>query len=258
MATLSVPSPDPSFGLLPADKKGARRPLSTHGLPKEPRKMSPEGRHRSSTLGLPFPSSSGTPRSARSPEPMSPPMSAKSFGTFIDSEPCTPTYSPKMDNGWDSSTLVLLRPDSSSSEPTSPTEPTWDMMVPIKVPSRTMLAANRLKQPTTTSKEICAATSLASHPPKNSKLSNRPKDIKIIDMQPREDPLRKQVATDGSYTAKTVDDESSVTSPLPFGKLASKMRFMLRRRSTSDKKKPKKEKEQMEVDRLEDIHWTEM
>lgn len=48
-----------------------------------------------------------------------------------------------------------------------------------------------------------------------------------------------------------------------FGKLASKMKLMLRNKNTNEKKeknekKNKKKKEWEDVDRLEDIHWTEM
>ncbi|KAI2481188.1 PTC1 Serine-threonine protein phosphatase [Pyrenophora tritici-repentis] len=121
MATLSVPSP----GLGSASLGGSiHRPLSTHGLPKQPRTMSSERPHRFSAKSYPPPALVHTPMTPRSLGPMSPPpMSAKSFGTFIDSEPSTPAYSPRMDHGWDDSSVVLVRPMSSSSEPSSPTEP---------------------------------------------------------------------------------------------------------------------------------------
>lgn len=46
----------------------------------------------------------------------------------------------------------------------------------------------------------------------------------------------------------------------PFGKLASKMKLMLRNKNTDEKKekKNKKKKAWEDVDRLEDVHWTEM
>lgn len=168
--------------------------------------------------------------------------------------------------------MVLLRPTSSSSEPSSPTEPTWDMMVPLKVPMRNMPSATRPKEATVASREIKPVsketkfdtktikpnTSLSSHPTKKIKPVHRPKEIRIVDFQPREDVTPKKVDIDVATTIKSPGAQSSVTSPAAFGKLASKMKFMLRRRSTGDKKKPKKEKEPMEVDRLEDMHWTEM
>ncbi|KAI1576583.1 PTC1 Serine threonine protein phosphatase [Pyrenophora tritici-repentis] len=136
MATLSVPSP----GLGSASLGGSiHRPLSTHGLPKQPRTMSSERPHRFSAKSYPPPALVHTPMTPRSLGPMSPPpMSAKSFGTFIDSEPSTPAYSPRMDHGWDDSSVVLVRPMSSSSEPSSPTEPVWRMLQPLpaKAPTK--------------------------------------------------------------------------------------------------------------------------
>lgn len=50
-------------------------------------------------------------------------------------------------------------------------------------------------------------------------------------------------------------------STAPLGKLASRMKLMLRRKSTSDEKKAKKAKKEKEkdyYDPVEDVHWTEM
>lgn len=107
-------------------------------------------------------------------------------------------------------------------------------------------------------KEIHSTTPLPSHPTKKIKPGHRPKDIKIVDVQSREHVPPKKVEIDEPQDIKSPGAQSSVTSPAAFGKLASKMKLMLRRRSTGEKKKPKKEKEPMEVDRLEDVHWTEM
>ncbi|PZD33031.1 PTC1, serine threonine protein phosphatase [Pyrenophora tritici-repentis] len=101
--------------------------------------MSSERPHRFSAKSYPPPALVHTPMTPRSLGPMSPPpMSAKSFGTFIDSEPSTPAYSPRMDHGWDDSSVVLVRPMSSSSEPSSPTEPVWRMLQPLpaKAPTK--------------------------------------------------------------------------------------------------------------------------
>jgi pyruvate dehydrogenase phosphatase len=47
-------------------------------------------------------------------------------------------------------------------------------------------------------------------------------------------------------------------STATFGKFASKMKLMLRRKNTNAKKKQKKKREYEDVDRIEDVHWTEM
>lgn len=243
--------------------------------------MSPDRSHSSSGRGFPSPSFSASSRSPGlsgpiSPAPLSPipvsppPMSAKSFGTFIDSEPSTPAYSPRMDHDWDNSTLVLLRPTSSSSEPSTPKEPTWDMMVPLQVPTRNLPGHKQSAVPTVTSRNARPATKqtksdtkvigssapLSSNQNKKVKPIHRPKEIKIVDIQPKENALPKKVEIEAVQAIKSPGAKSTITSPASFGKLASRMKFMLRRRSTGEKKKVKKEP--MEVDRLEDVHWTEM
>jgi hypothetical protein len=58
-----------------------------------------------------------------------------------------------------------------------------------------------------------------------------------------------------------VDEEhASEASLAPLGKLALRMRSMLRRRSTTDTKKEKKERKREKdyYDPIEDVHWTEM
>jgi len=107
-------------------------------------------------------------------------------------------------------------------------------------------------------KKISATTSLSSHPTKQPKSAKRLKEIKIVDVSQKENMIANQSNLSATEMNKTREEQTSVTSPAPFGKLASKMKLMLRRRSTDNKKKPKKEKEQFEVDRIEDVHWTEM
>jgi hypothetical protein len=41
-------------------------------------------------------------------------------------------------------------------------------------------------------------------------------------------------------------------------KLASKMKSLMRRKTSSEKKGEKKKKEYEDLDRMEDVHWTEM
>ncbi|KAH7086533.1 phosphatase 2C-like domain-containing protein [Paraphoma chrysanthemicola] len=238
-----------------------RRPLSTHGLPKAPRVTSPDLPHRFSGNGFPSQTIISSATSPRSPGPMSPPMSARSFGTFIDSEPSTPAYSPRMDHDWDSSTLVLLRPMSSSSEPASPSEPVWDMLMP---PKRLEQAPDALttpqKKPSIVTREMSIETRLAAPPVnkvKSARKAKANKEVTIIDPYQNEnvEPRR-----DENYEVKPPLEEGSENNTAPFGKLASKMKLMLRRRSTGDKKKDKKEKEKEKdyYDPVEDVHWTEM
>jgi pyruvate dehydrogenase phosphatase len=187
-------------------------------------------------------------------------MSAKSFGTFIDSEPSTPAYSPRMDHDWDSSTLVLLRPTSSSSEPASPTEPTWDMIVAPKRPQQApdTFTTSR-KKPSIVTREMSIGTRLAAPPIKKVKSARKTKpgkEVTIVGPYQEEDD--DEPHKEDNYEVKAPLQEPNENSAAPFGKLASKMKLMLRRRSTGDKKKEKKEKEKDYYDPVEDVHWTEM
>ncbi|KAH9863866.1 hypothetical protein J1614_009798 [Plenodomus biglobosus] len=249
MATLSVPSPDPLSASGPSGRPDMQRPLSTHGLPKLPRKMSPQRPHRFSSLSFPSPK---LPKSPHSSGPMSPPMSAKSFGTFIDSEPSTPAYSPRMDQTWDSSTVVLMRPMSSTSEPSTPTEPAWDMVAPVKAPPRYPTPMSRAKVPTIVHKEMLP------QPPIQPGAYKRPRDIHVVNLNQRDDDTLKVTNIEHDDPPKSKEAGSLSPSMAPFNKLASKMRLMLRRKNTDVKKKEKKKREWEDVDRLEDVHWTEM
>jgi len=261
MATLSVPSPSLGSGSLGAS---IHRPLSTHGLPKQPRTMSPERPHRfsaKSTKSYPPPALVHTPMTPQSLGPMSPPpMSAKSFGTFIDSEPSTPAYSPRMDHQWDDSSVVLVRPMSSSSEPSSPTEPVWRMLqpLPVKAPPKPKASTVRAqsKEPVSSAKEISSQTSLSSHPTKQASYVNRPHAIKLASLSQQDFPPKSEDIPQGDVTSP--QPTASTPTAAAFGKLANKMKLMLRRKNTNAKKKEKKKREYEEVDRIEDVHWTEM
>jgi pyruvate dehydrogenase phosphatase len=255
MATLFVPSPD----LASASSGGFHRPLSTHGLPKQPRAMSTERPHRFSAKSYPPPALTHTPLTPRSLGPMSPPpMSARSIGTFIDSEPSTPAYSPRMDHEWDDSTMVLVRPMSSSSEPSSPTEPVWRMLkpLPVKTPSKTSPPVPQSKEPTIVAKEISTNTSLSPHPTKQARRINPPKEFKLADLSQQNYVPKSEVVVEDEKKKQ----EQAVSTPTTgtFGNFASKMKLMLRRKNTNAKKKQKKKREYEEVDRIEDVHWTEM
>lgn len=242
MASLSVPVAN-------------RRPLSTHGLPKPPRVTSPYQTHRFEGLGFSPQSLLSNISSPRSPGPMSPPMSARSFGTFIDSAPSTPAYSPRMEDNFDSSPLVMLRPLSTCSEPSSPTEPVWDMMLPSKAPLPTfhMDDSNFIRSHATTT-EIVPSTTLSA-PPIKRKRSSYTKPVshtrKADDSANEIHGAQKEEDMEEEEEAKPVSEPSA-----PLGRLASKMRSMLRRRSTTDKKKQQKEKDY--YDPIEEVHWTEM
>lgn len=220
--------------------------------------MSPERPHRFSALGLPSPAFTSGNMSPRSPGPMSPPMSAKSFGTFIDSEPSTPAYSPRMDYEWDSSTLVLLRPMSSSSEPSTPTEPAWDMMAPIKLSQRLPPKSSRPKNSAVTAHENSTGTSLSAPPVKKSRSAKPAKEARVIDLCQKENQAPQEEDLEDDEKKQLQEESATNASSAPLGKLASKMKLMLRRKNTNEKKKQKKEKDYYDVDRMDDVHWTEM
>jgi hypothetical protein len=259
MATLSVPSPNLGSASL---GDSIHRPLSTHGLPKQPRTMSPERPHRFSAKSYPPPALVHTPMTPQSLGPMSPPpMSAKSFGTFIDSEPSTPAYSPRMDHEWGDSSVVLVRPMSSSSEPSSPTEPVWRMLqpLPVKAPPKpkAIVASPQSMVAATTAKEISTNTSLSSHPTKQARHISRPQEIKLADLSQQDyTPKSEDIAKDDEKRLQ--EQTASTPTAATFGKLATKMKLMLRRKNTNAKKKEKKKRQYEEVDRIEDVHWTEM
>jgi pyruvate dehydrogenase phosphatase len=185
-------------------------------------------------------------------------MSARSFGTFIDSEPSTPAYSPRVDYDWDDSTLVLLRPISSSSEPPSPTEPTWDMVVPMESSKQpTALYESAQKGPLATTRKPFLGTRLASPPvkkPKTPRKAQPAKEVQAADISQKEnDDPHKDEEND---KVKEHLEQPADSSTAPFGKLASKMKLMLRRRSaTNDKKKEKREKDYYDPE--ENLHWSE-
>lgn len=249
---LSVPSPS-SPSASPGGAKGSKggRPLSSHGMPKEPL-PSPGRPHRFSDaskspplLSPTLPMSPMSATSAMSPPPMSPPMSAKSFSTIIDSEPSTPAYSPRMGSNWDGSTLVLLSPVPIGSK--SPKEPVWEMMAP-PVPKPKKKTNITKTTPFPLLKEITSSTSLSSHPFKKREEETQKENVS---------PAEGEVGDD----AKAKEESSSSTAPL--SKLATRMKHMLRRKSAGDpsekqKKNEKRKREYEDVDRIEDLHWTEM
>lgn len=203
-------------------------------------------------------------------------MSAKSFGTFIDSAPSTPAYSPRQEGGeWGNSQITILRPMSSSSLPSSPTEPAWEMMAPIKQPADIVSVKEdrtlaRPKLPTASSTPLALSKPVKRTKPTaptRATTADVPKVAKTIS---EEDGLRKEAE---AQARKLVEDEEAARSQdateksqppaspksetAPLGKLATRMKSLLRR-NTSEKKKEKKTKPQQEYDRLDDAHWSEM
>lgn len=99
---------------------------------------------------------------------------------------------------------------------------------------------------------------MSSHPVATTK-TTRPPDIRIA-------PVRTQTGALVSQKREVEEEEKSRlqeepdrnTGAAPLGKLASKMKLMLRRKNTTGKKKRTKEKDYYEVDHVDDVHWTEM
>lgn len=80
-----------------------------------------------------------------------------------------------------------------------------------------------------------------------------------------EEQARKLVEGEGEAAApklqelhdKSQPEPSPKTDTAPLGKLATRMKSLLRR-NTSEKKREKNKKQHQEFDRLEDAHWSEM
>lgn len=70
--------------------------------------------------------------------------------------------------------------------------------------------------------------------------------------QDRKDSL----AEEGQETSSAQAEQPSHVAALD--KLASKMKSLMRRKTASEKKSEKKKKEYEDLDRMEDVHWTEM
>jgi hypothetical protein len=149
------------------------------------------------------------------------------------------------------------------------------MMAPLKQPAN---ATTTSKDRTTARPELSSAVSQPislSKPTKRTKptvpvraITDIPKSTKTSS---EEDLLRreaeaqaKKLVEDDETSAKSHDliensqpEPSPKTDTAPLGKLATRMKSLLRR-NTSEKKKEKKSKPYQEVDRLEDVHWSEM
>ncbi|KAF2180410.1 hypothetical protein K469DRAFT_692918 [Zopfia rhizophila CBS 207.26] len=235
-------SPPPNSASTIGTRRGKTfMPLSSHGMPKSPLPMSP-GSVRSHRFDGSLRSPPMSPGNLESP-PLSPPMSAKSFGTFIDSEPSTPAYSPRAPSHWDSSTLLLLSPVSTT--PSSPPEPQWEMMTPARKPNRQ--SRSRGPSPNFTSNNITRESSLSSHPVSSSEEKDNRENVPPEPTETKEDPVS---------DATRQEEEPSHAAPLE--KLATRMKSILRRKTVSEKKAPSRRRVRHDLDRMEDVHWTEM
>jgi len=162
-----------------------------------------------------------------------------------------------MDYEWDDSTLVLMRPMSTSSEPSSPTEPAWDIIMPVNSKKQpTGLIASDRKEPILSAAQQFFGPRLNPVPTNKAKARGRSQSAKEIHTvtSPRIKNDHPQVQEEGDAKENeepTVDDNAA-----PLVKLASKVKFMLRRRSaTTERKKEKKEKDYYEPE--EYLHWSE-
>ncbi|KAF2475983.1 uncharacterized protein BDR25DRAFT_212090 [Lindgomyces ingoldianus] len=225
-------------------------PLSNHGMPKTPLPTSPKGSIRSHRFGsLKSPVSPGPASPPLSP-PMSPPMSARSFGTFIESAPSTPAFSPRpLSSHWDSSTLVLLSPLSPQSAPKSPTdpspvEPEWEMMPPSRRPAPEELFRPEQLSPRPASDPFV--------PPKPWYPAKRVDDPSQKENQP---PTSGETTEDADAEGNAREEQSNSAA---FGKLATRMKSILRRKAPGEKKIKKQRRHEQDLDYMEDVHWSEM
>jgi pyruvate dehydrogenase phosphatase len=131
--------------------------------------------------------------------------------------------------------------------------------LPVKAPPKpkASTAKHRSKEPVTTAENVSSNTSLSSHPTKQARYISRPHEIKLADLSQQDHtPKSEEVGKDDDK--KLQEQAASTPTAATFGKLASKMKLMLRRKNTNAKKKEKKKRQYEEVDRIEDVHWTEM
>lgn len=177
---------------------------------------------------------------------------------------------------------------SSSSLPSSPTEPTWEMMAPVKQPAAVTVTEGRglarpklsaasstplaLSKPTKRNKPSIPARAITDVSKVSKTISEEELLRREADAKARRLVEAEEAAAVSEVTAVTVPvaisklqeagdklqpEPSPKTDSAPLGKLATRMKSLLRR-NTSEKKKEKKVKPLQEFDRLEDAHWTEM
>lgn len=105
--------------------------------------------------------------------------------------------------------------------------------------------------------DISASTSLSSHPTKQVRPTKQHHEIRVLALPQKENvaPGKDDVQDAKDQTSEEADNNTSIA---PLGKLASKMKLMLRRKDTNSKKRHRKDTDYRDLDRIEDVHWTEM
>ncbi|KAF2277032.1 uncharacterized protein EI97DRAFT_457765 [Westerdykella ornata] len=222
------------------------------------------------------------PMTPMSPTLMSPPMTAKSFGTFIDSAPSTPAYSPRTGGaGWDGSTLMLLSP--ASTTPSSPPEPEWEMLAPVKQerPSQDPPPPPRMSVGRA-GKYVewkGSGTALASHPVYRSGQEVPPRREEYWAPSAEEEEEKLDNAGDTGRESSKEEQQGAQSAAAPLERIATRMKSILRRPRgktvTDNKKSPssssssplsawsenkldKRRRKYQDLDYMEDVHWTEM
>lgn len=150
------------------------------------------------------------------------------------------------------------------------------MLAPVKQPANIVPAnedhiLSRPKLPTASSTPLALSKPVKRTKPAaltRATTTDVPKVVKTISEEAAlrkeaEAQARKLVAEEEAVAKSQDATEKSLSSPnpkpetAPLGKLATRMKSLLRR-NTSEKKKEKKSKPQQEYDRLDDTHWSEM
>ncbi|KAL5117287.1 hypothetical protein ACEQ8H_004846 [Pleosporales sp. CAS-2024a] len=135
---------------------------------------------------------------------------------------------------------------STSSEPSSPAEPVWDMIKPTDVSQQSQppLKTTYLERGPVMSHAPPPpplGPRLASPPPKEARLASQQRALLPAEIyRPSTKAEPRSIETEQFEPPM---EQPSSNSTAPFGKIASRMKMMLRRRSTTDKKKEKKEKD---------------
>lgn len=107
--------------------------------------------------------------------------------------------------------------------------------------------------------KLTSLTSLTSHPPSPWPVYlDAPQPKKFNPVPKRADEEKENQVQDSK--SKLLKEESSFSVAIPLEKLATRMKSILKRKTTTaSKRKPRKKKlEYEDLDRMEDVHWTEM
>lgn len=130
---------------------------------------------------------------------------------------------------------MMLMPPIKSSDP-SPHEPKWDMLVPLQKPPRKRFSRHKPK--TSLGRETAPTVPSPTYPAK-----------RIL-----EEPQKENQAPAGEEAEKR-DEEEEPKQNDALGKLATRMKSLLKRRSNGEKKE---KRPRFEMERVETVHWTEL